>query len=84
VRRVDTRTGIITTVAGSGEAGFSGDDGPASKARLNGPSDVVLDSDGNIYIAEYVNNRVRLVNAKNGFITTFAGNGLPQRMDILR
>lgn len=73
VRRVDTK-GTITTVAGNGTAGFSGDGGPATKASLNLPSGLVVDSKGNLYIADRSNNRVRVVSS-NGIIKTFAGNG---------
>jgi len=65
--------GIITTVAGNGTAGFSGDKGPAISATLRQPSDVAVDSAGNLYIADYGNNRIRMVT--NGAITTTAGNG---------
>ncbi len=74
VRKVDTR-GNITTVAGNGTAGFSGDGGKATAAQLNLPSGVVVDDDGNIYISDRSNDRVRVVN-KKGIITTFAGNGM--------
>jgi sugar lactone lactonase YvrE len=73
VRKVDKK-GIITTVAGNGTAGFSGDGGPATKASLNLPSGVVVDNKGNLYISDRSNNRVRMVNTK-GIIQTFAGNG---------
>ncbi|MDH5762517.1 MAG: hypothetical protein OEZ51_06010 [Nitrospinota bacterium] len=73
VRKVDTQ-GIITTVAGNGTAGFSGDGGPATKASLNLPSGIVIDNQGNLYIADRSNNRVRVVNSQ-GIIKTFAGNG---------
>jgi uncharacterized protein (TIGR03437 family) len=65
--------GIITTVAGNGTAGFSGDKGPAASATLRQPADVAVDSAGNLYIADYGNNRIRMV--ANGVITTTAGNG---------
>lgn len=60
VRKVDTE-GIISTVAGTGEQGFSGDGGPAVEAKLNGPSDVILDTEGNLYISDWRNHRVRQV-----------------------
>ena len=60
IRRVSP-DGIITTVAGTGAAGFSGDDGPATQAALNRPSGVTVDSDGNLYIADHFNQRVRKV-----------------------
>ena len=65
---------IITTVAGNGTAGFSGDGGPATQASLNLPSGVVVDKKGNLYIADRSNDRVRMVNTK-GIIQTIAGNG---------
>jgi hypothetical protein len=65
--------GIITTVAGNGTPGFSGDNGPATSAQLNGPAGVAVDSAGNLYIADGGNNRIRKVS--NGVITTVAGNG---------
>jgi trimeric autotransporter adhesin len=82
VRCIEAKTQIITTIAGTLK-GFGGDDGPAVKAKLSNPSGVAFDSDGNLYIAEFVNNRVRRVDAKTGIITTIAGNGLPHRIDIL-
>ena len=60
---------------GNGTAGYSGDGGPATSAELNGPEVVALDSAGNLYIAEYYNNRIRKVAAATGIITTVAGNG---------
>jgi uncharacterized protein (TIGR03437 family) len=74
IRKVDTH-GIITTVVGTGYAGFSGDGGLAISAQLNHPSDFVLDSAGNIYIADTNNSRIRVVSAANGVINTIAGNG---------
>jgi len=67
--------GVITTVAGSGTPGFSGDNGPAISAQLNGPEGVAVDSAGNLYIADFGNNRIRKV--ANGVIATVAGNGTP-------
>ena len=81
VRRVDATTGIITTVAGSGptglfgEGGFSGDGGPATSARLNGPAGVAVDGQGNIFIADTHKNRIRRVDAATGVINTVAGDG---------
>jgi hypothetical protein len=65
--------GVITTVAGNGTSGFSGDNGPATSAQLAGPEGIAVDSLGNLYIADTGNNRVRTVS--NGVITTVAGNG---------
>ena len=66
--------GSLSLVAGNSRAGFSGDGGPAVNAQLNAPQGIALDSAGNIYIADSLNNRVRKVDTK-GIITTFAGNG---------
>ncbi len=76
IRKVDVGTGMISTVAGTGTAGFSGDGGPAASASLNYPSGVTLDSAGNIFICDSSNNRIRRVDASTGIITTWAGNGL--------
>ncbi len=67
-------SGTLTLVAGNSRAGFSGDGGPAVSAQLNTPQGIALDSAGNIYIADSLNTRVRMVDTK-GIITTFAGNG---------
>ena len=67
---------IITTVAGSGVSGFSGDGGPATMAAFLGPSGVAADKNNNLYIADNDNNRIRKVDAITGIITTVAGNGL--------
>ncbi len=71
IRRVSK--GIITTVAGNGAQGYSGDNGPATSARLFVPTSIALDATGNLFIADYANNRVRKV--AGGVITTIAGNG---------
>ena len=73
IRRVGL-DGIITTIAGTGDPGFSGDEGPATQALLNIPRDVAVDSKGNIYIADYSNQRVRRVGL-DGIIETIAGTG---------
>ena len=75
IRRVDAATGIITTVADTGEAGFSGDGGPATEADLWGPFGVSVDVEGNLFIADRDNSRIRRVDATTGIITTAAGNG---------
>jgi DNA-binding beta-propeller fold protein YncE len=75
IRRVDARSGVITTVAGNGEKGFGGDGGPAVRAALNEPYGVVIDRAGNLYIADRLNRRVRRVDAASGVITTVAGTG---------
>ena len=73
IRKVDS-TGTITTIAGTGEWGFSGDGGPAAAARLASPSDVAVDSAGNLFIADRANDRIRKVDS-TGTITTIAGTG---------
>jgi sugar lactone lactonase YvrE len=75
VRRVSV-DGIITTVAGTGQAGSSGDNGPAINARLNAPDYLVFDPAGNLFIAEDFGHRVRKV-SPDGMITTVAGGGKP-------
>lgn len=76
IRRVDAETGVITTVAGTqSTCGYSGDGGYAASAQLNSPSDVALDTAGNLFIADSGNNAVRRVDAKTGVITTVAGSG---------
>jgi len=75
IRRVDRYTGIITTIAGSGENGFDGDEKPAVEAALNTPSAVAAAPNGDIYIADTLNYRVRVVDAKTGQIHTVAGDG---------
>jgi streptogramin lyase len=75
IRKVDGKTGIITTVAGTGSKGFSGDGGPATSARLRYPFNVFLDSTGNIYIVDTYNYRIRKIDAATQIITTVAGDG---------
>jgi sugar lactone lactonase YvrE len=74
--RMITPAGIITTAAGNGTAGYSGDGGPATGAQLFAPKDVALDASGNLYIADNFNNRVRMVSSA-GVMVTAAGGGLP-------
>ncbi len=74
IRKVDT-SGIITTVAGNGSFGFSGDGGPATSASLHEPFGVALDGSGNLFIADRFNQRIRRVDAATGIITTVAGDG---------
>jgi hypothetical protein len=72
--RIDMRTKVITTVAGSGEAGFDGDGGRAIGAKLNQPYGVVVDADGTVFFADRLNGRVRMVD-RAGRIATLAGDG---------
>ena len=73
IRRIDTATGIIDTVAGCGIEGYSGDGGPAVHAQIASPHGTALDQHGNIYIADLKNDRIRRVDASTGTITTVAG-----------
>ena len=73
IRRVDS-SGIITTIAGSGERGFAGDGGPAVEAQFDRPRGVAMDMTGNLYIADHGNHRIRKVDP-SGTITTIAGTG---------
>ena len=74
IRKVDAESGVITTIAGTGEEGYGGDEGPATEAKLNWPTGVAVDDAGNVYIADRNNERVRRVDPE-GIITTFAGTG---------
>jgi len=79
VRRVDSKTGKISTVAGTCKRGFSGDGGPAKKAMLSVPHSIALDNAGGLYICDIGNHRVRRVDLKAGVISTFAGTGKRRR-----
>ncbi len=71
--RMVNASGVITTIAGTGTAGFSGDGGPATAAKINHPGDVAVDASGDIYFTDFNNNRVRKISG--GIITTVAGTG---------
>jgi DNA-binding beta-propeller fold protein YncE len=75
VRRVDAKTRVISTVAGTGQPGFNGDGGPAIKAQFRQPHSIALDGAGGLYIADIGNHRVRRVDLKSGMIDTLAGTG---------
>ncbi len=75
IRKVAAGSGIITTVAGTGASGTSGDGGPATAASLSYPEDVAVDTLGNLYIADSFNHRVRKITAATGIITTIVGTG---------
>jgi streptogramin lyase len=75
VRKVNAATGVITTVAGTGVEGFSGDGGPATSANMGGAYSVGVDGAGNLYVSDVDNVRIRKVSAATGVITTVAGNG---------
>jgi hypothetical protein len=75
IRKVESATGIITTVAGNGVESYGGDGGPATQAAINNPAGVAVDSAGNIFIAELYSHRVRKVDAATNIISTIAGTG---------
>ncbi len=75
VRRVDMATGLISTVAGTGDPGFSGDGGPAVSAQLRTPHSIAFDPSGHLLICDIGNHRVRRVDPATGTIETFAGTG---------
>ncbi len=75
IRKVTISTGIITTIAGNGISDFSGDSGLAINATLNYPNGVSLDANGKLYIADALNNRIRMIDLNTNIITTVAGNG---------
>jgi DNA-binding beta-propeller fold protein YncE len=75
VRKIDAKTGFISTVAGSANIGFAGDNGPATQAALSGPNAVALDNSNNLlYICDFGNNCIRMVDLTTGIIKTVAGN----------
>jgi sugar lactone lactonase YvrE len=76
IREVSAATGAITTIAGTGAAGFSGDGGAATAAQLDLPSALALDPAGNLYVADTANHRVRRIASASGLIATVAGNGI--------
>jgi|GEM_PF-2240285 len=77
IRKIDAATGIITTVAGTGALGFNGDGILATKAELSRPTGVAIDNEGNVFIADRENNRIRKIDAATGIITTVAGSETP-------
>lgn len=77
VQRMDHASGVLTTVAGNGTQGFSGDGGAATSASMDAPSGLAVDAGGNVYLADTHNQRVRRVDAVTGVITSVAGTGQP-------
>ncbi len=75
IRKVDARTKVVSTVAGTGQKGYAGDGGPATKALLREPNDCCLDGRGGLLIADVADWRIRRLDLKTGVITTFAGTG---------
>ena len=75
IRKIDPQTGVISTIAGTGQAKFYGDNGQAEKAALNEPVALAIDANSNLLIADQSNNRIRKIDLSSGVITTIAGNG---------
>ena len=75
VRRVDSKTGLISTVAGTGEKGFGGDGGPATEATFNRPHSIQFGLEGGLFICDIGNHRIRRVDLETGMIDTFCGTG---------
>jgi len=75
IRKVDAATGVISTVAGDGQAGFRGDNGPALEARFQRPHSIALDGRGGLYVADIGNHRIRRIDLATGIVTTIAGTG---------
>jgi streptogramin lyase len=75
VRKVDMKTGVISTVAGTGVAGFGGDGGPGSKAQLRQPHSIILDREGTMLICDIGNHRIRRLRLDTGILDTYAGTG---------
>lgn len=75
IRKIDPPTGVITTIAGTGAAGYSGDGGPALQATFRGPKWITLDDFGAIYVVDTENHAVRRIDPATGIITTVAGTG---------
>lgn len=75
VRRIDAKTGIISTVAGTGAAGFSGDGGPATQAQFRQPHSIAFAADGHLLVCDIGNSRIRRIDLERGTISTFAGTG---------
>jgi DNA-binding beta-propeller fold protein YncE len=76
IRKITASTGIISTIAGTGAAGFSGDGNAATSAQLYNPYGVAVDSSGNVYIADTNTHRIRKITASSGNISTIAGTGI--------
>jgi gliding motility-associated-like protein len=75
IRKIAANSGVVTTIAGTGAGGYSGDGGPATAAMINRPQGIYCDAAGNIYFADTYNSRVRKITVATGIITTVAGNG---------
>jgi DNA-binding beta-propeller fold protein YncE len=81
IRLLDLESGVITTVAGTGDSGYNGDGLPAVESALAGPSGLALDQEGNLYIADTFNGRIRMIDRNTGFLSTVAGDGAEFRYE---
>ena len=77
IRKIDMRSGLLTTVLGNGQAASNGDGGPASEASTNTPDSIFIDAHDNLYVGEAWGLKLRKVDAKSGLVTTLAGTGIP-------
>lgn len=77
IRKVDPKTGVITTLAGTGKPGYGGDGGPATAAQFTQPHSIALDGKGGLYVADLGNHRVRKIDLATGRIETICGTGKP-------
>ena len=84
VRKIDAKTGVATTFAGTGRAGFSGDGGPAMQAALRQPHSIAVDRSGRLLICDIGNHRIRQVDLASGIITTYGGTGSGSRPPTAR
>jgi streptogramin lyase len=75
IRKIDMSSGVVSTVAGTGQAGYSGDGGPAAKAQLKQPHSIQFGPGGDLYVCDIGNHAIRRIDAKTGAISTFAGTG---------
>ena len=75
IRKVAAKTGVISTIAGTGQAGYGGDGGPAVAAMFNRPHSIALDGRGNLYVADIGNHRIRRIDLQTGIVDTIAGDG---------
>jgi sugar lactone lactonase YvrE len=79
VRSIDPRTGLVTTLAGKGSLGYSGDGGPGAEATFRGPKEIAAAPNGDLYVVDTENHAVRRIDAKTGTVSTVAGTGRPGR-----
>ncbi len=84
IRKVDMKTGVISTAAGTGAAGYSGDGGPGPKAQLRQPHSIIRDKDGSLLICDLMNHRVRRLHPDTGVIEGYAGSAKASRLPTAR